>query len=114
MKADDADVHVRFGLGGLGLVLQLPGGFFQKLAIHLVADGGDVAGLLGAKDVAGAANFQVAHGDLETRAQMAVFLDGFEPLGGHRRHRAVGRQQQIAIGPVLLPAHPAAQLVQFA
>ncbi len=89
-NARDADVDVRFGLGRLRLVLQLPRRFFQKLAIHLVADRGDVARLLGAEDVARAANFQVAHRDLEAGAEMAVFLDRLQSLGGDRRDGPIG------------------------
>jgi len=55
---------------GLYLVFELSHCFFKKLAIHLVTHGRDVAGLLRAKDVAGAADFQVAHGDFEARAKM--------------------------------------------
>ena len=102
------------GSVGLGLVLQLPRRFFQKLAIHLVADRRDMAGLLGAENVARAAKFQIAHGDLKARAKMAVFLDRLQALGRDRRHRAIRRQQQIAIRPMLPPPHAAAKLVQFA
>ena len=41
-------------------------GLLQQAAVQLVTDGGDVPALLSAKDVARAADFQVAHGDLET------------------------------------------------
>jgi hypothetical protein len=70
--------------------------------------------LLGAEDVAGPAQLQVAHGDLEPGPEVAVLLDRLEPLGRDRRHRAVGRQQQVAVRPVLPPADPAAELVQLA
>ena len=44
----------------LGLVGQRPGRRFQQRAIELVADALDVARLLGAQDVAGASDLQVA------------------------------------------------------
>ena len=52
-----------------GLVGQAAHGRLQQRAIQLVADALDVAGLLGAQDVAGAADLQVAHGDLEPGPQ---------------------------------------------
>ena len=70
------------------LVLHLVHGVGQHLAVHLVADHLDVARLLGAEDVARAADLQVAQGDPEARAQVRVFLDGLEPLGGDGRDRA--------------------------
>ena len=90
----------------------LPHGVFQQLAVQLVADGGDVAALLRAEDVAGPADFQVAQGDLEAGAQLGELLDRLEPPGGVRRDAAVAVEQQVGIGPVLVPADPAAQLVQ--
>ena len=55
----------------MGSFLMRFDGFFEELAVHFVADGGDVAGLLGAEHVAGAADFEVAHGDLEAGAELA-------------------------------------------
>ena len=54
---------------------ELADGLFQQLAVQLVADRGDVAALLRAQDVAGAADFQVAHGDGEAGAHVAELLD---------------------------------------
>ena len=95
------------------LVLHLVHGVGQHLAVHLVADGRDVAGLLGAEDVARPADLQVAHGDPEARAEVRVFLDGLEPLGGDGRDRPCVRQEQVGVGPVLVPPDAAAKLVQL-
>ena len=62
------------GAGGV-LALQLPDRLGDDLAVEVEADGGDVAGLLGAEQVAGAADLEVAHGDLETRAQVGGLAD---------------------------------------
>ena len=72
-----------------------------------------MAGLLGAEDIARAANFQIAQGDAETRAEFGVFLDGLEPLCGDRRDRPIFRQEHIGIRAVLVPPDAAAKLVQF-
>ena len=96
----------------LGLVGQRPGRRFQERAIELVADALDVAGLLGAQDVAGAADFQVAQGDLEAGPQLGELLDRLQPLDGVGRDRLVRLEQQVGVGPVLVAADPAAELVQ--
>ncbi len=54
----------------LGLVGQGPGRRFQQRAIELVADALDVARLLGPQDVAGAADLEVAQGDLEAGPEL--------------------------------------------
>lgn len=88
-------------------------GFFEKLAIKLVADRGDVAGLLRAEDVAGAANLQIPHGDAKSRAQIAVFLNRLQSFGGHARQRTVRAEQKIAIGAVLVTTDAAAKLMEI-
>ena len=47
------------------LPLQLGDGFGHHANVEVVADGADVAGLVAPEQVAGAANLEVAHGDLE-------------------------------------------------
>src|SRR5690348_13932407 len=73
-----------------------------------------MAGLLGAKDVAGAAKLQVAHRNLEASAQVAVFLDRFQSLGGNGSDRPIRRQEKIAIRAMLPATDAAAKLVKFA
>ena len=104
------DVHLDGGLRRL--VLQLPHGVFEQLAVHLVADGGDVPRLLRAEDVAGPANLEVAHADLEARAQLAELLDRLEPLLRRRRDHLVRIDDEVGVGPQLGPADAAAELVQ--
>ena len=114
MNGADADLDVRLGPRGFGFVLELPHGLFQQLAIHLITHGRDMAGLLRAQNVSRAANFQIAHRDLEARAQVRIFLDRLESLRRDRRHGPIRRQKQIAIRPMLPPPDPAAKLVQLA
>jgi len=47
-------------------------GLVEELRVHLEADGGHVSRLLVTEQVAGAADLEVAHGDLEARAQLGV------------------------------------------
>ena len=63
----------------------------QHLLVELVADLLDVAGLLLAEEVAGAADVEVVRGELEARAQRVERLQHLEPALGLRRQRAVRR-----------------------
>ncbi len=54
----------------------------EELAVEVEADLGDVAGLFGAEEVAGAADFEVAHGDFEAGAEGGVLLDGVDAFAG--------------------------------
>ncbi len=68
--------------------------------------------LLRAKDVAGAAQLQVAHGQRKAGAHLAELLDRPQPPGRLRRKVTIFFHQQIAICAVLVPPHSASQLVQ--
>ena len=57
----------------------------QHLHVQLEADRRDVPGLLGAEQVAGAADLQVAHRDLEPRAELGVVGERREPRAPPRR-----------------------------
>ena len=93
-------------------LLQLAHGLLQQRAVQLVADRRDVPALLRAQDVAGAAQLQVAHGDREAGAHLAELLDRPQPPRRLRRQVPVLIDQQVAVRPVLVPPHAAAQLVQ--
>ena len=83
--------QVELDLGRLAhrLALQLGHRLGDHLAVEVVADRGDVAGLAGAEQVAGAADLEVAHGDLEARAQLGGLADRLQPLVGLLGQRAV-------------------------
>ena len=63
----DFDVHF-LGLDDW-LILDALYRFFEELTVHFITNGGDVAGLLGAQDVACAADLEIAQGDFEAGAQ---------------------------------------------
>ena len=56
--------------------------FFEHGGVHLEADGVDVAALLAAEQVAGAADFEVERGDPEAGAEVAELLDRGEAAAG--------------------------------
>ena len=49
---------------------------------------------------------------LKPAPEFGEFLDRLEPLGRVRRHCPFAVEQHVGVGPVLLPADAAAQLVQ--
>lgn len=80
--AEEVGLQLGIGTHGGGFPLQALNGLPQQLAVELEADGGDMAALLGAEQVAGAADFKVAHGYFEAAAQLGVLLDGRRAFAG--------------------------------
>ena len=110
----DGQVQLDLGRRAQLLALQLGHRLGDHLHVQVVADGGDVAGLVAAEQVAGAPDLEVAHGDLEPRAQLGVLADGAQPLVGLLGQDLVGGEEQVGVGPLPGPAHPAPQLVELA
>ena len=67
---------------------QLVHGLLEHLRVHLEADRGDVPALLVAEQVAGAADLEVGHGDLEAGAEVGVVA---QRRAGAPRRRSVRR-----------------------
>ena len=67
------------GASSLDFALQLAHGALQHRGVELEADGFDVAALLAAQQVAGAAQFQIERGDFEARAQVAELFQRGQP-----------------------------------
>ena len=86
------------GGAGPGLAPGLGDGLGDELDVEVVADRGDVPRLVRAQEVAGASDLEVAHGDLEPRAQLGVLADRAEALVGLLREHPVGRMEQIGVG----------------
>ena len=82
----------------------------EELAVQFESDGGDVAALLRAEEIAGSTDFQVAHGNFEPAAEGGVLLDGAEAFANVREQSGVAWKEEVSIGLVFVTAHPAAQL----
>ena len=79
----------------------------------LEAHAHDVSALLGAEQVACAAQLKVAHRDAKARAELVVLADGAQPLPGEIEQPRVPVQQQVGVGLVLEPTDAPAQLVEL-
>src|SRR6478735_2259950 len=108
--------HVELDLARLlhRLALHLPDGLGDHLAVEVVADRGDVPALRLAEQVAGAADLQVAHRDLEPRTEVGGLADRLQPLVGLLGQPGLGRVEQVGVGPAAAAADAAAQLVHLA
>src|SRR5439155_14974677 len=103
-------LNARFNL----LALERADALFEQLAVKFEADRRDVPALLGAEQIARAANFQVAHGDFEPAAQRRVLFDGADPFAGGSQQACMAWQEQISVSLMLVTSHPSAQLVKVA
>ena len=97
----DAGFHPQF-LHGLG----------QDLLVSLVTHVGDETALLGPQEVAGAADIQVLHGDVEAAAQVAELLDGVQPAAGLVGQGNQRRHDEVAERFLVASSHAAAELMQ--
>ena len=73
----------------------------------------DVAVLLAAEHVAGAAEFEVEGGDAEARAEFAEFLHRGQALAGNVGERGFRRHEQVGVG-ALMTSGPHARATDIA
>src|SRR6266851_852932 len=100
-------------VGRAFLAFQFGNGALQHLTVHVEADGFDVAVLLAAEHVAGAAQLEVERGDAESGTQFAEFLHGGEAFAGDVGKGGVRWDQKIGVGALCGSTDAAAQLVKL-
>lgn len=71
-----------------------------------------MAALLGAEEVAGSADFEVAHGDFEAGAEFGVLFDGGDAFSGVSGGEGVPREEEVGVGAVACTAYAASELVE--
>ena len=86
---------------------------FEQAAVHLIAYRRDMPTLLFTEDVACPTDLEIAHGNLKTGTQPGKFNQGLEPLERIGIYMPLLRQEEIAIGLVLIAADPAAKLEEI-
>ena len=83
----------------------------EQLAIELKAHADDVPALLGAEQIARAAEFEVAHRDAETGAELVVLPDRTESLARDIEELRVPVQKQVGVGLMLETPDASAELI---
>src|ERR1017187_1832021 len=96
------------------LALEAGDAFLEQLAVEVEADGGDVAALFRAEDVARAANLQVAHGDFKPAAEGRILLDRADSFARALDEVHVAWQENVGVGLMFVAADAPAELVQIA
>ena len=91
----------------------MPHRLLQQPRVEVKADGGDVAALLRAEQVARPTDLQVTHGDAESRAKLGGLLDSLQALLGLLGHGAVALVEEVGVGPVGRAPDPPTQLVEL-
>ena len=76
----EAEIEGGAQFGSDVFAFQLGDRALQHLAVKVEADGFDVAVLLAAEHVAGAAEFEIERGDVEAGAEIAEFFQGGQTL----------------------------------
>jgi hypothetical protein len=111
-------VHARVDAHGprrdARLAAQLRHGLVEHLDVQLEAEGRDVARLLGAEQVARAADLEISHRDLEARPELGVVGERREPrarLGCQLRRVGI---EQVRVRGDVRAADPPADLVELA
>src|SRR6266436_8706973 len=95
-----------FGAGGSDRLL-------EQMLIELDADLADMAGLLVAEEIAGAANVEVVARQLKSGAQGVEGLHDFEPALRGWGELSSLRQGQVGVSADLAAPDPAAQLIKL-
>src|SRR5438067_9805138 len=93
----DARVHADRPRGEPPLARELRNRLVQHLDVELEAEGCDVARLLGAEQVACAADLQVAHRDREARAELGVICERRESRLRLRRQLRRVRIEEVGV-----------------
>ena len=113
----DPHLHAQVEGGARGLAGRLPAQLqdrlLEQLHVEVEPDRLDVAALLAAEQVAGAAQLEVEGGDAEAGAEVGELADRGEALARDLGEHGVGRDQEVGEGPPVGAAHPAAQLVEL-
>jgi hypothetical protein len=102
----DAEVERTVEVGLLAGAQRLDGPL-QHLQVHAEPDLVDLAALLVAQQLAGAADLQVVGREGEARAKVLQRLDGFQPLGRVGGHGLARWRHQVGVGAVMRASRPA-------
>ena len=88
-------------------------GLFEHLAEQIEADARDEPALLGAEQVAGAAQLHVQRRDLEARPELGVALQRLDAASGLVAELARRRHQEVAVGAFRRATDSTAELIEL-
>ncbi|MPM22921.1 hypothetical protein SDC9_69381 [bioreactor metagenome] len=109
----DGDIHAGFRHGVERASLLLVHRAAYELDVVFVPDVGDVAVLFRAEQRTRAANFQIAHGKLEPRAELRKFPNRHQPLGCFFVHNPPGLDGEVRVPDPAGTPHAASKLIQL-
>ena len=110
----DRQLEPQLGLALGDVAAERADGLADHAQVEVEADARDVAGLLAAEQVAGAADLQVLQRDLHAGAELVVGRDRLEPVVRGLGERLVGVVEEVRVAALAATADAAAQLVQLA
>src|SRR6476661_685306 len=110
----DGQLDLDLGRRALAVAAEVGHRLAHEAHIEVEADPCDVAGLLTAEQVAGAADLEVLHRDLDAGPEVGVAGNRLQAVVRRLGHRLLGRVEEVAVGPLPPTADPPAELVQLA
>src|SRR3954447_25360598 len=93
--------------------LQLANRAIEHPRVERKTDFLHLAGLLFAEDLAGAADLEVVHGEVEARSELLHGLDRLEALHGILVESILGRGKEVSVRLVVRAPNPPAELVEL-
>ena len=93
------------------VVFEFGNGFGENFLIGLVSQIGDETTLFGSQEIAGAADVEILHGDVNAAAEVGKTLDGLQAAATVVGQRAEGRCHEIAEGFLAAATHTTTHLV---
>ena len=94
------------------VVFEFGNGFGENLLVGLVSQIGDETALFGPQEIAGAADVEILHSDVDAAAEVGKTLDGLEAAATVVGQGTEGRRHEIAEGFLTTATHTTAHLVQ--
>ena len=110
----DGQVNLRFDLALFLLAAVVRHRLADQAQVQVKTNTGNMAGLFAAEQVAGTANLQVLHGQLQARAELVVGRHSLQTLMRNLAEGLIHRVQEVRVGAFAATTHASTQLVQLA
>ena len=107
----DGQVNLRLDLALFLLAAVVCDRLADQAQVQVKTDTGNMAGLLAAEQVAGTANLQVLHGELQARTQLVMRCHSLQTLVRNLAEGLIRRVQEVGVGALAATTHASTQLV---